>query len=619
MMEGVRRGLHRWLPEFFMALGLMALPFLCNTLLGSVDLLTRVLLWGIFGLGFDLLFGFTGLLSFGQAAFYGCGGFVTAYLLTSHDLSSGWLAIAAGIAAAAAFSLIVGLLALRRVGIYFAMITLAFGELSYFLENSPLARWTGGENGLPGVPAPRLRIGEFAYSFSGSWGSYELIAGFFLLGFVFARFVVKSPVGAVLTAIRQNPLRTAALGHDVHAYKLAVFVLAATYAGCSGALLGMFQGYMPPNAFALETSGQLVIQTVIGGVGTLIGPAIGAAIWLGLRDLLQQLPAIGSLWLFILGFVFVVLVTVLPKGIVGAAAQLGSQFHFFRPAPLVPVDVRDETGLASEALLAPVSAGGARNRRSSELALEVRDVSKAYGGIHAVERVSLELPPGRLHAIIGPNGAGKSTFLRLLNCEEQPDSGRILLNGIDVTAADVTRSNQYGLAKSFQINQLFPQLTVRQNLRVGALGRARGRFRFDVFRSVDGFQKIELTLAALLDRLGLTKSADIRVGLLPYGEKRRLELGLALASRPSVLLLDEPLAGLSPPEREGIKRLIQDLHRGRTIVLVEHDMDAVFELAECITVLHEGRKLAEGAPREISSDRRVREAYLGGIAVRERS
>ena len=611
----VRRRWYRWLPEFLVALALAALPFLCSAVLGSVDLLTRILIWGIFGLGFDLLFGFTGLLSFGQAAFYGCGGFVTAYLLTNGALSSVWLAIAAGVAAAAVFSVIVGLLALRRVGIYFAMITLAFGELAYFLENSPLARWTGGENGLPGVPAPRLRVGQFAYSLSGSWGSYALIAAFFFAGFVFARLVVRSPVGAVLSAIRQNALRTAALGHDVHGYKLAVFVLAAIFAGCAGALLGIFQGYMPPNAFELGTSGQLVIQTVIGGAGTLIGPAIGAAIWLILRQLLQQVPAIADLWLFFLGLVFVVLVTLLPKGIVGAVARLGSSVRFFRPEPVVAPAVAATKAAADRALLAPWSASGVHAGKAVGLALEVRNVSKAYGGIHAVEGVSLELPAGRLHAIIGPNGAGKSTFLRLLNCEERPDSGRILLNGIDVTAADVTRANQHGLAKSFQINQLFPQLTVRQNLRIGALSRLRGSLRLDVFRSADGFEKIELMLSTLLEHLGLTPSADVRVSLLPYGEKRRLELGLALASRPSVLLLDEPLAGLSPHEREGIKHLIQDLRSGRTIVLVEHDMDAVFQLAERITVLHEGHKLAEGTPQEISGNRRVREAYLGGIAA----
>jgi branched-chain amino acid transport system permease protein len=249
-----------------------------------------------------------------------------------------------------------------------------------------------------------------------------------------------------------------------------------------------------------------------------------------------------------------------------------------------------------------------------QFALEAQAISKAYGGVRAVQDVSLALPEGTLHAIIGPNGAGKSTFLRLLAREETVDSGRILLRGIDLVSANVTAAYQYGMAKSYQINQLFPQLTVWQNLRLGALARERGRLRLDIFRSADGFAKVETLIAAVVEELGLSTCADLVVSTLAYGEKRRLELGLALASQPSVLLLDEPLAGLSPPEREGIKRLIRKLRKGRTILLVEHDMDAVFELAEHITVLHEGSKLAEGTPKEISNDPRVREAYLGGMA-----
>jgi len=605
--------LRRWLPEIAMVLALVALPFVFEAWLGSVDLLTRILIWGVFGLGFDLLFGRAGLLSFGQAAFYGTGGFVTAYLLTSGTLANVWLAMAAGIVAAALFSLFVGFLALRRVGIYFTMITLAFGELSYFLENSPLAQFTGGENGLPGVTAPSIAIGGFNYSFSGSWPSYQLVAGFFFVGFVFVRFVVNSPVGAVLTAIRQNPERTAALGHDVPAYKLAVFVLAAIFAGCGGALLGIFQSYMPPDAFALDTSGQLVIQTVMGGAGTLIGPTVGAAIWLILRDLLQQIPAIGSLWEFILGAVFVLLVTFMPSGIV-ATIMRAVPLSWRRRPQAAAVMASPADPAAREALLAPVRLPVAQGGAPAEYALEARDVSKAYGGIHAVEEVSLALPQGTLHAIIGPNGAGKSTFLRLLKREETIDSGRILMHGVDITAADVTAAYQLGLAKSYQINQLFPALTVRQNLRLGALARQRGRLRLDVFRSAEGFPKVEALVDALIHELGLADCADLVVNTLPYGEKRRLELGLALASQPSVLLLDEPLAGLSPAEREDIKKLIRSLRKGRTIVLVEHDMDAVFELADRITVLHEGSKLAEGAPKEISNDPRVREAYLGGLA-----
>jgi branched-chain amino acid transport system permease protein len=612
MAHADRRQLTRWLPELSMVVALSILPFVFDRWLGSVDLFTRILIWGVFGLGFDLLFGRTGLLSFGQAAFYGTGGFVTAYLLTSGDLDNVWLAMAIGVAAAATFSVLVGFLALRRVGIYFTMITLAFGELSYFLENSPLAKLTGGENGLPGVPAPTIDLGGLHYSFAGSWPSYQLVAGFFFAGFVLVRFVLLSPVGAVLTAIRQNPQRTAALGHDVRAYKLAVFVLAAAFAGCGGALLGIFQSYMPPDAFALETSGQLVIQTVIGGAGTLIGPAVGAAIWLTLRDLLQTVPAIGDLWKFILGFLFVLLVTFMPNGVVGTIMRLWVRYWPRAPAAPAAAD-RPGDAAAREALLAPLPPALGRGSASS-LALEARAVSKSYGGIHAVEGVSLALPQGRFHAIIGPNGAGKSTFLRLLAHEEAPNSGQILLHGIDIAGADVTAAYQAGIAKSYQINQLFPQLTVRQNLRIGALGRERGRMRFDIFRAAESFANAEAVVAALIAELDLAACADLAVNILPYGEKRRLEIGLALASRPSVLLLDEPLAGLSPAEREDVKRLIRNLSKGRTIILVEHDMDAVFALAEQITVLHEGRKLAEGSPKEISNDPRVKEAYLGGAA-----
>ena len=605
------RRLTRWLPELSMAIALVILPFVFLHWLGSVDLFTRILIWGLFGLGFDLLFGRTGLLSFGQGAFYGTGGFVTAYLLTSGTLGNVWLAMAIGVAAATVFSVFVGFLALRRVGIYFAMITLAFGELSYFLENSPLSKWTGGENGLPGVPAPSIQIGRLDYSFAGSWPSYQLVAGFFFIGFVFARFVVLSPVGSVLTAIRQNPQRAAALGHDVPAYKLTVFALAAVFAGCGGALLGIFQSYMPPDAFALDTSGQLVIQTVIGGAGTLIGPTVGAAIWLVLRDVLQQVPAVGDLWKFILGLVFVVLITFMPNGVVGTIARYWFRFRS-RGHNSVTGVIADKDVTARQALLAPLPTAGAV-AGPTELALEARDISKAYGGIQAVDRVSLAVPEGRFHAIIGPNGAGKSTLLRLLKREEMPNSGQILLHGLDITAANVTAAYQYGLAKSYQINQLFPQLTVRQNLRIGALGRHRGRLRLDIFRSADGFAEVEEIIAALLEELGLTDCSDLLVNTLAYGQKRRLELGLALASRPSVLLLDEPLAGLSPAERESVKQLIRHLAKGRSIILVEHDMDAVFELAERITVLHEGRKLAEGTPSEISNNALVRQAYLGGM------
>jgi branched-chain amino acid transport system permease protein len=600
----------RWLPELAVAMTLIMLPML----FGSVDLWTRVLIWGLFGLGFSLLFGYTGLLSFGQAAFYGTGGFITAYLLTSNSIANVWLGMLIGTLGAALFSVLVGYLALRRVGIYFAMITLAFGELAYFLENSPLSAFTGGENGLPGIPAPTLQFDGLTISFAGGLPSYELAAGLFFLGYVLARFIVLSPVGSILIAIRQNPSRTAAVGHSVAAYKLAVFVLAAAYAGLAGALLGIFQSYMPPGAFGLATSGQLVIQTVIGGTELLLGPAIGAAIWLSLRDGLQQIPVIGDLWKFILGFAFVVLVTLLRNGVGGALVSVWlrvKQRLFVMKARPVPIAHGAHRRNQVARALRPVMSGS--KSKDSPLALEINDVSKTYGGIHAVDSVSFAVPAGALYAIIGPNGAGKSTFLRLLAGEERPDQGTISVNGLNLTGTDVTSAVQHGVAKSFQINQLYPHLTVRENLRIGALARYRGRIRFDIFRRAESMEPVEGLITALLDELSLSEHADFPVETLPYGEKRRLELGLALASQPSVLLLDEPLAGLSPSERDDIKRLIRDLRESRTIVLVEHDMDAVFELAERIMVLHEGRRLAEGDVGTIQKDPLVQQAYLGGV------
>jgi branched-chain amino acid transport system ATP-binding protein/branched-chain amino acid transport system permease protein len=597
----------RWLPETAVAAALVLLPFWFAAQFGSVDLLTRILIWGLFGIGFDLLFGYAGLLSFGQAAFYGTGGFTTAYLLVSGILSNVWLAMLAGIAAAALYSLLVGLLALRRVGIYFAMITLAFGELSYFLENSPLAHWTGGENGLPGVPYPVIALGPLTIAFSGTWRIYGLVAALFLFGYVLARFVVRSPVGSILTAIRLNAARTAALGHNVAGYKLAAFVLSAIYAGLAGSLLGIFQSYMPPSAFALDTSGQLVIQTVIGGVGTLLGPTIGAAVWLFLRDELQQIAAIGALWKFVLGAVFVVLVTVLRKGIAGLGVAAWTALQ--RRAPVASAAAPTHTEAITPDLAAAPRAGGL-----GQLALEALGVSKSYGALRAVAEVSFAVPQGELYAVIGPNGAGKSTFLRLLSGEEKSDQGTILLHGEELTGRSVTAVTQAGIAKSYQINQLFLELSARENLRIAALGRQRGALRFDVLRAADRIPAVERIVAALLDELGLAATADLPVDVLAYGEKRRVELGLALASLPSVLLLDEPLAGLSPSERQEVTELIRRLRAGRTIVLVEHDMDAVFALATRIMVLHEGGRLAEGGPEEIQRDPRVREAYLGGVA-----
>src|SRR6516164_6979066 len=311
-----------FLIETLTAIGLIVSPFVLPHLGFAPNTVNRILVWGLFGLGFDILFGFTGLLSFGQSAFYGTGGFVAAYLLTRAGFGNVPVALIIGMIAAAVTGYLIGLIALRRTGIYFAMITVAIAEVFYFVEFNPLSDFTGGENGLPGVPTPSIHLGFTTINFNTDWSLYTFLAFWFFVGIVIAMRIVRSPVGAILRAIRDNPLRAAAVGHNIHGYKLTAFVIAAAYAGFAGGLLGVMQGFMPPDAFTFDTSGQLVMQTAIGGAGTLFGPLVGATVWLYLSDFLQTTLQLGAAWKLVLGVIFVLLVCFLRHGLIGGIEDL---------------------------------------------------------------------------------------------------------------------------------------------------------------------------------------------------------------------------------------------------------------------------------------------------------
>ncbi len=603
----------RWLPELLTILVLVVAPTAGSLFGANADTLGRILIWGLFGLGFDLLFGFTGLLSFGQSAFFGTGGFIAAYLLTTKLIGNVMLALLIGTLGAGIAGIIVGLVALRRTGIYFAMITVAIAEMFFFLENSPLSAVTGGENGLPGVPAPIFDLGVVVLKVTPGWSMYAFLAVLFVLGLALARQIALSPVGHVLMAIRDNPQRAAAVGHDVQLYKLTAFVIAAAYAGLAGGLLGVLQGYMPPEAFTFDTSGQLIIQTVIGGAGTLFGPLVGAAIWLSLQDLLQYTFGLGAAWKLGLGLVFVALVVLLRRGVIGGVDDLAKRWR--RPH-LAGEPITDRPNAPIRAV-SPASRrpmdGAEMPSRSTKTILEARGLTKNYGGIVANSDIHFSVREGELRGVIGPNGAGKSTFFKMLTGEVLPSAGQIFFEGREITHENVTAVCQSGMSKSYQINQLFAKLTVRENLLIPALAECRGQFRLDMLRNTRHVPGLREDVDATLALIDLAHRADVPVSDLAYGEKRRLEIGLALATAPKVLLLDEPLAGMSPQERVDTIRLLKDIRRGRTLVLVEHDMDAVFDLAERITVLYEGRVLAEGTPKEIQANASVQDAYLGGV------
>ncbi|MGZ5703842.1 MAG: branched-chain amino acid ABC transporter ATP-binding protein/permease [Burkholderiales bacterium] len=620
---GKRRPL---LVETVTAAALIAAPFVLPYLGLAPNTVNRILVWGLFGIGFDILFGYTGLLSFGQSVLYGTGGMVAAYLLTIAGFPHVITALIIGMVAAAVVGYFVGLIALRRTGIYFAMITVAIAEVFYFVEFNPLSEWTGGENGLPGVPTPTLDLGFTTLQFDTGWSLYPFLAFCYFVGIVIALRIVRSPVGAVLRAIRDNPLRAAAVGHNVHAYKLTAFVIAAAYAGLAGGLLGMMQAFMPPDAFTFDTSGQLVMMTAIGGRGILFGPLVGASVWLLLQDFLQAMLGLGATWKLVLGLVFVLLVCFLRQGIVGGIRDLYALATRKKTPPVAVVDDvtpsgvtaeeerrAAETDAASAADTAPVLARRDGAQHSSGPILQATGLSRHYGGVVANQNIDFTVNHGEVRGIIGPNGAGKSTFFKMLTCEVAPTSGSIVFEGRDITGSSVTDVCQLGLTKSYQVNQLFTGLTARENVTISALAALRGKFRMDMLRSLTKVTGLHEHVEKTLALVNLVQRRDTPVSQLAYGEKRRLEIGLALASSPSLLLLDEPLAGMSPRERVETVKLLKSIARGRTMIVIDHDVDSLFELAERITVLQEGRVLVEGTPAEIKANPKVQEAYLGGV------
>jgi len=610
----------RFLVETLTAIGLILAPFILPYIGFAPNTVNRILVWGLFGIGFDILFGFTGLLSFGQAALYGTGGFFAAYLLTQAGFPHVVTALFLGMIAAAVVGYLVGLIALRRTGIYFAMITVAIGEVFYFVEFNPLADWTGGENGLPGVPSPSFDLGFTKISFSSGWSLYIFLAFWYFIGIVIALRIIRSPVGAALRAIRDNPLRASAVGHNIHSYKLTAFVIAAAYAGFAGGLLGVMQAFMPPDAFMFHTSAELVMMSAIGGTGTLFGPLLGATIWLFLQDFLQAALGLGAAWKLVLGLIFVILVCFLRRGIIGGIVDLYNLATGKRAAQRAAAEAAEAADAAgtleSESIVTSAPQLALRAREGDGYQgpiLQATGLTKRYGGLAANSDINFTVNHGELRGIIGPNGAGKSTFFKMLTCEVPPTSGKIVFEGNDITGQSVTDVCQLGLTKSYQVNQLFSNLTVRENVTIAVLAAVRGKFRLDLFRRIDKVPGVAEQVNQTLAMVNLTARADTPVAVLAYGEKRRLEIGLALANSPSLLLLDEPLAGMSPRERVETVKLLRSISQGRTMIIIDHDMDALFELVEKVTVLQEGRLLVEGTPEEIKGNPIVQEAYLGGV------
>ena len=583
----------KYRPLWVGAAALIALPIAMPLLGLTVNTASVVVILSIAAIGLNLLVGFTGLTSFGHAAWFGIGAYAAA-LAQRHWLTTQIaLPILLSMALVAVLATLVGVLILRRRGVYFSLLTLALAALTY----SVAFRWTavtGGEDGLGGLK--RGSLGPI--NFDNALAYYCAVALIGLAVLYLLLRVVRSPFGHVLVAIRENQLRATFQGYPVDRYRLAAFVLSAVVTGLAGALLG-FQHYLvSAEAVSVPFSGELLAMVVIGGMHSMLGPALGVLFYTLFRELFSMWTGNWLLWF---GLVFVAFVLYSPAGLAGIWTRFSKGW---RPAPDEAAAMSGRKiyeGLPLPAFLRPNSKEGP--------VLEVDAVSKHFGGIHAVSGASLRVSAGEIHALIGPNGAGKTTLFNLVSGLFPPDRGTVRLCGAPIHGLPSNSICERGVARSFQITNLFKGLSIYENLRLSL--QARHPARFNAWRDIDSYPDIHAETAELVKFLGLEGIERVAGGDLSYGGQRLVDLGIALGSKPQVLLLDEPLAGLAAAERERVSKLIRNVAAGIPVLIVEHDIDRVLGFSQAVTVMNQGEVLMSGSPGDVRADRRVQEVYTG--------
>ncbi len=570
--------------------GLVALPFVAGTY--PVKLMTRIIILATFVLSLDLLIGITGLVSFGHAAFFGCGAYAVYFVSPESEAANVFVALGAGLVLGGAAAFVVGAFATLTRGFYFIMVTLAAGQMMFSLfHDTDIAK---GSDGAYINVKPELTFhGVSLLNFS-DWRQFYYVCLVVLVGAYFLLLgLVRSPFGRVLQGIRANEVRMSSLGYDAYRYKLAAFTVAGMLAGVAGALFASIDGFVTPELFNWHQSGLAIMMVVLGGAGTLFGPIIGAFAYAMLEELLKSASIVGPLisdhWRLGTGLTLLLAVLISPDGFAG--------FLTWKRRRVI-------RGISS-----PPQGENLANRpiRVSK-ALSTRGLSKNYVGLRAVSDISIRFEENKVHAIIGPNGAGKTTFINLLSGAVRATAGHVVIDTRDVTGWPAHRIARAGLGRSFQLTNIFPRFSVRENCALAAQTH-----KASLWRLRD--RPYEAAEARVIDRAlsvaGLAERGDVVAGQMSNGEQRQLEIAMLVASGTDILVLDEPLAGMGPEETQRVVTLLRDLVRDHTVILIEHDMDAVFAVADTLTVLVQGKLLAHGCPDEIRANQAVLEAYLG--------
>ena len=586
----------------------LALPLLLATLVLPLllpgqyilQLVNLALISLIVVLGLNFITGYCGQINFAQAAFWGIGAYVTA-ILTLKGLSF-WLALPLATLVTGLCSLLLGLPTLRLRAYYLAMATIAFGEIVQIV----LVHWepvTGGTSGLRNVPGVSIA----GHLLAGHVEHYYFLLAWAVLALWLALRVRASRLGRAMIALRDSEIAAEVMGVDSARMKMLALALSSAYAGVAGSLYVSYVNYVSPDLFSNGQAVLFFVMLVVGGIGSAVGAVIGTITLTALPEALRFLK---EWYLVLYGVGVILMITFLPDGLASISRRWQGRAGTAVVAPAHQVAALVMSA-DRPARVAGIGAAGS----VPDTVLAVADLTMRFGGLMALDGVSLKVGRGTVHAVIGPNGSGKTTFLNVLSGAYQAQGGSALLAGIELVGRRPYFIARAGLSRTFQNIRVYASLSVLENVMVGAACHA-GTNLFAVLSGSPSQHAQERALresaAQALEFVGLGAFAQRPAASLAYAQQRLLEIARAVATNPKVLLLDEPAAGMNPQETLHLMAIIRALReRSITVIFVEHNVRLVMEVSDSITVFDFGKKIAEGTPQHIQAHPAVIEAYLG--------